>query len=112
VLQNPPFGVQKRGVDRKFLEKALQIGRRVYSLHKTIRTANQTKPHSRTQTVSASFSPFLKRFIEAHEGEIKAVYLFPMKVPYMFQFHRKRVYQFPVNLYVIERENKRFIDYR
>lgn len=26
VLQNPPFGVQKRKADRRFLEKALEVG--------------------------------------------------------------------------------------
>jgi putative methylase len=34
VLQNPPFGVQRRKADRKFLEKALESGKVVYSLHK------------------------------------------------------------------------------
>ena len=33
VLQNPPFGVQKRGADRVFLEKALHVADAVYSLH-------------------------------------------------------------------------------
>ena len=33
VLQNPPFGVQKRSADRRFLEKALEVGDAVYSLH-------------------------------------------------------------------------------
>ncbi|HUT16985.1 MAG TPA: METTL5 family protein, partial [Acidobacteriota bacterium] len=32
VLQNPPFGVQRRAADRKFLEKALGVGNVVYSL--------------------------------------------------------------------------------
>jgi len=35
VLQNPPFGVQRKGADRKFLEKSLELGDRVYSLHKS-----------------------------------------------------------------------------
>src|SRR3990170_5292209 len=30
VLQNPPFGVQTRSADRKFLEKALEVGGSVY----------------------------------------------------------------------------------
>src|SRR3990170_2686144 len=33
VLQNPPFGVQTRRADRWFLEKALEAGSAVYSLH-------------------------------------------------------------------------------
>ena len=36
MLQNPPFGVQKRGADRKFLKKALTTADTVYSLHKSV----------------------------------------------------------------------------
>lgn len=34
VLQNPPFGVQRRGADMLFLKKAIQIAPVVYSIHK------------------------------------------------------------------------------
>jgi putative methylase len=103
VLQNPPFGVQKRGADLKFLEKALQIGRRVYSLHKGVKTVGKQKLVP---------SHFLERFIERNGGEIKAICFLLMNIPHMFAFHQKRVHQFPVNLYVIELKNKRFIEYR
>ena len=33
VVQNPPFGVQKRTADRRFLEKAIEVANTVYSLH-------------------------------------------------------------------------------
>jgi putative methylase len=101
VLQNPPFGVQKRKADQKFLEKALQIGRRVYSLHKSVKTAGKH---------NAMSSPFLERFIEKNGGEIKAVSLLLMNIPHMFAFHQKRAHKFSVNLYVIERKNKSFIE--
>lgn len=101
VLQNPPYGVQKRGADRRFLEKALQIGNRVYSLHKGVKTSSKRKIVP---------SPFLERLIERNGGEIRAMYSLVMTIPYMFAFHKKRSHQFPVNLYVIERENKRFIE--
>jgi putative methylase len=86
VLQNPPFGVQRRGADRKFLTKALQIGQRVYSLHK------------------ATDNTFLKTFIEKNNGEIKALHAFSLTIPYMFKFHRKLKHKFVVNLFVIERK--------
>ena len=35
VLQNPPFGTKKEHIDKIFLEKALEIGKSVYSIHKT-----------------------------------------------------------------------------
>jgi putative methylase len=101
VLQNPPYGVQRRGADLQFLEKALQIGRRVYSLHKSVKTTGKQK---------LAPSPFLERFIERNGGEIKAIYFLTMNIPHIFTFHQKRVHQFPVNLYVIESKNKRFIE--
>jgi predicted RNA methylase len=52
----------------------------------------------------------LERFIERNGGEIKAVSLLLMNIPHMFAFHRKLVHRFSVNLYVIERKNKRFIE--
>ena len=34
VVQNPPFGVHRRGADLKFLEAAMKIAGVIYSLHK------------------------------------------------------------------------------
>lgn len=34
VLMNPPFGIQKEGADKIFLEKAFQTAEVVYSIHK------------------------------------------------------------------------------
>ena len=33
IVSNPPFGVHNRGVDTKFLEKALKIADIIYSIH-------------------------------------------------------------------------------
>ena len=35
VIMNPPFGTKKEHIDRVFLEKAMEIGKVVYSIHKT-----------------------------------------------------------------------------
>jgi len=106
VLQNPPFGVQKRKADRKFLEKALELGNHVYSLHKG--NTKNYKPRKNLREHSPRFSlvsppSFLKKFIEKHGGKIKAVYSMPMTIPHMFKFHRKQKHQFLVFLYVIEK---------
>jgi putative methylase len=106
VLQNPPFGVQKRGADRKFLEKALESGRTIYSLHKSIKDntilTGKLKAH-RDDIVQVSPSPFLRRFVEKHGGEVKAVYSMVMAIPHMFDFHTKKQHEFITDLYVIER---------
>ena len=106
VLQNPPFGVQRRKADRKFLEKALESGRIVYSLHKCPdedKAFIKKLKASKTSVASVAPSPFLEKFIERHGGKTKAVYAVIMTIPHMFNFHTKRKHEFVVNLFVIER---------
>jgi putative methylase len=107
VIQNPPFGIQKRKADRKFLKKALQVGKSIYSLHKSSHrhdAISKKLKASRTNTVLVFPSNFIKRFIERHDGKIKAVYPMLMMIPYMFNFHTKRRHEFIVDLYVINRK--------
>jgi len=107
VIQNPPFGIQKRKADRKFLKKALEFGKNVYSLHKSShrdKALLKKLKASRTNTVLVFPSSFIKRFIERHNGKIKAVYPMLMAIPHMFNFHTKRRHEFVVDLYVLEGE--------
>jgi len=87
VLQNPPFGVQRRAADRGFLLKALELAPVVYSLHKG-GEGNQL---------------FIKRFIEANKGKVTSVFQMRLAVPRMFKFHTKRRHEVSVDLYRIER---------
>jgi len=106
VLQNPPFGVQRRKADRKFLEKALESGKVVYSLHKCPEKDKafiKKLKASKTRVVSVAPSPFLENFIERCGGKINAVYAMIMTIPHMFSFHTKRKHEFIADLYVIER---------
>jgi len=106
VLQNPPFGVQKRAADRKFLEKALGIGRMVYSLHKHPRTDKQLIKRLKANAGSlmrVSPSPFIQKFAEDHGGSVEAVYALLMTIPRMFDFHTKSRHDFVVDLYLIKR---------
>ena len=105
VLQNPPFGVQRRRADRKFLEKALKVGKVIYSLHKnpaaSRAVAARLKAH-KANVEAVRPSPFLDSFIEEHGGRIRGVYAMVMTVPHMFDFHTKKRHGFVVDLYVIE----------
>ncbi len=105
AIQNPPFGVQKRKADRRFLQKSLQLAQRIYSLHK----GENSKELAKTLTRGTPIRPtqpsvFLKRFIENRLGKIHATYAMNMTIPHMFKFHRKRKHEFLVSLCVIERE--------
>lgn len=105
VLQNPPFGVQKRKADRRFLEKALKVGKHIYSLHKSNKEKLELVRDSRKRDsylVPATSSPFLEKFIAEHGGKITALYRMRMTIPRMFRFHTKRRHKFLVDLYVLE----------
>ena len=106
VLQNPPFGVQRRKADRRFLEKALETGKIVYSLHKCPeqdKALIKRLKANKTEIAPVAPSPFLENFIEERGGKIKAVYAMIMTIPHMFSFHTKRKHEFVADLFVIER---------
>jgi len=86
VLQNPPFGVQRRSADRKFLLKALELAPRVYSLHKA----------------GEGNRAFIKRFIERHGGKVTGIYQMKLNIPKLFKFHTKRRHEVEIDLYRIE----------
>ena len=109
VLQNPPFGVQKRTADRKFLEKALEVGNVVYSLHnhpgvdKQLIQRLKANPSGLLQVEP---SPFIARFVESRSGVVKAVYAMLMTIPRMFDFHNKMKHDFVVDLYLIKKSER------
>jgi putative methylase len=106
VLQNPPFGVQKRTADRKFLEKALEVGNVVYSLHNHPCTDKQLIQRLKADPsglLQVEPSPFIARFVESRSGVVKAVYAMLMTIPRMFDFHTKMKHDFVVDLYLIKK---------
>jgi len=108
VLQNPPFGVQKRAADRKFLEKALEVGGMIYSLHKHPRADRQLIKKLKANAGilrQISPSPFIKKFVEDRNGTVEAVYAALMTIPRMFDFHTKTRHDFTVDLYLIKRND-------
>jgi putative methylase len=104
AVQNPPFGVQKRGADRTFLEKALQVADSVYSLHNHPFTDEPLVRRLKANggLLQVEPSPFLTRFIEAHGGKIRAVYALLLVIPRMFDFHTKTRSEIIIDLYVIQ----------
>jgi putative methylase len=89
VLQNPPFGVQRRRADRCFIRKALELGNTIYSFHKG----------------GLSNREFIKRFIEGHGGRVTNIFPMKMEIPRMFEFHTKKKRSIQVDLYRIEGKN-------
>jgi putative methylase len=109
VLQNPPFGVQKRAADRRFLEKALDVGNVVYSLHNHPSTDKHLIQWLRATPgglLQVEPSPFIEKFVERRRSVVKAVYAMLMTIPRMFDFHTKMKHDFVVDLYVIKKREK------
>jgi len=86
VLQNPPFGVQRRRADRRFISKSLELSSTIYSFHKG----------------GESNREFIKRFIEGHGGKVTDIFPLKMEIPWMFKFHTKKKRSIQVDLYRIE----------
>jgi putative methylase len=86
VLQNPPFGVQRRRADRRFISKSLELSSTIYSFHKG----------------GESNREFIKRFIEGHGGRVTNIFPLKMEIPRMFKFHTKKKRSIQVDLYRIE----------
>ena len=86
VLQNPPFGVQRRRADRKFIERSLELAHTIYSLHKA----------------GEGNREFIKRFIEKRGGRVMGIFPLEMHIPRLFEFHTKRIHTVQVDLYRIE----------
>lgn len=103
VLQNPPFGVQRRGADRRFLIRALQLGEVIYSLHKSTHEDKMLIKKLKASSdgvIKVPPSPFMRRFIEENGGRVEAVYALLMMIPHMFSFHREKKHEFVVDLYI------------
>ncbi len=111
ALQNPPFGVQKRGADRKFLEKALEVGSSVYSLHNHPTTDKQLIQNLKSahgDLLRVQPSPFIENFVEERGGVVSAVYALLMTIPHIFDFHKKLRHDIVVDLYVIRSKGNQY----
>ncbi len=87
VVMNPPFGAQEKGNDRPFLDKALKIGRVVYSIH------------------NAGSSNFIENYTKGRGAVTDIVELkFPMR--HTYSFHKKEIALIDVELYRIEAVEK------
>lgn len=87
VIQNPPFGVQKRGADMVFLRKAIDLGEFIYSIHKA----------------GSKNRDFISKQVKKQGGKITHRLEKEFHIPAQFSFHTRDVYRFEVDLYRIFR---------
>lgn len=85
VIQNPPFGVQRRGADRVFLKAAVKSAPIIYSLHKS----------------GFEIRKFIFGFVEGLGGVVADIIPLTLEIPHLFDFHYKRRHVVKVDLYRI-----------
>ena len=73
VVQNPPFGAQRRGADRPFLQAAIRISNVTYSLH------------------LAETTDFVAEFCRSLGADAQHIKNYKFEIPFMFKFHNKPV---------------------
>lgn len=86
VIMNPPFGAQRRNADRPFLETALRIAPRAYSLH------------------NARTLGFLVGMIGAMDATIFFHKSYKFEIPHLFEFHDRKKKEIEVVLLCISSE--------
>ena len=84
VIQNPPFGAQKKHADRIFLDKALEIGDVIYTIH------------------NYPTKDFVMKYVEDKGGKITHIYEASFRIPAIYEFHKKKVVDIPVVVFRIE----------
>ncbi|KAM0676200.1 Methyltransferase-like protein 5 [Gurleya vavrai] len=72
VIMNPPFGTRSEGIDVKAIEKALQVGKIVYSLHKKS-TRNFLLNKFKNAKLIAEVKYEIKNSYKFHKKEIKII---------------------------------------
>ena len=85
VIMNPPFGVKVRHTDREFLKKAFEVGKVVYSFHKS------------------ESKKFLESFSKDNNFKITDVFDFEFPLKATMSFHSKKVKRILVSCFRLER---------
>ena len=85
IIMNPPFGTRREHTDREFLEKAMEIGEVIYSIHKT------------------STRNYLIKYIHSMKRRVDTLLQMKLEIPYLYKFHTKRKGLIEVDLFRITR---------
>jgi len=83
VLMNPPYGTRTPHLDTRFLSKAFELAPITYSIHKS------------------STREYLREFVKKKGRKIDEVRSLEMRIPHIFDFHKKKLETIQVDLYRI-----------
>ncbi|NOY11018.1 MAG: methyltransferase [Archaeoglobi archaeon] len=85
VVMNPPFGIKRRHADRPFLEKALEVGEVVYSIH------------------SAGSQEFVEGMARSEGFRVTHLWRYQIPLRRTYKFHEKPYKYIPVEVFRMER---------
>ena len=85
VVENPPFGVKNRHADKEFLKKAFELGKVVYSFHKT------------------ESKNFIDKFSAENGFRITDVWDFQFPLKATMHFHSRRIKRIAVSCFRLEK---------
>lgn len=86
VIQNPPFGAKTKNADREFLEKSIEIGSKIYSMH------------------NAATKKFIDKFIVDKNCKVTHYWEFMFPLKQSMQFHEKKVTKIRVGCWRIVKQ--------
>ncbi|MEM2956334.1 MAG: METTL5 family protein [Candidatus Pacearchaeota archaeon] len=84
VLENPPFGTKQKHIDRVFLEHAMEIGKIVYSIHKT------------------STIDFIKNFVKRKRKKITSELKLKIPLKKTMPWHKHEIHRIDVTYIRVE----------
>ena|SRR3989338_8568593 len=86
VIMNPPFGVQNRKADKKFLEKAFMLSKKIYSLHKI------------------ESKVFIEKISQEYNFEIIKIIPFNLRLKKTYKFHKRNIYDVYAGLWILNKK--------
>jgi putative methylase len=87
-VMNPPFGVQIRNADRPFLQLAMNLSDKIYSIH-------LSNPKTRS---------YLQRFVESYGWNISSIHSQKMILEENYAFHKQKRKQIVADVYKMEKK--------
>lgn len=81
IIQNPPFGVQRKYMDRIFIKSSAEISDVIYSIHK------------------ASNTKFLLKIYEQAGCKVEKIFRSTITLKMTMKHHKKRIYRVKVEIY-------------
>jgi len=86
VIMNPPFGVQRKGADRAFLDKAFQVSDTVYVIQKL------------------EAASFIEKYSKDYGFNSELIWTFKFPIRATMEFHTKNIHMVDAGLWKLEKE--------